>query len=137
MRLVTTSLLVLALGCATATASTASAGSLRDVARIESGLFSIAVADKIRRSCDAISGRYFRARQLMLDLLDHARGEGFSDAEIDAYVTNPAEKNRMRAKRDVYLANQGVVKTAPETYCAAGRAEIEKSSQIGALLRAR
>jgi hypothetical protein len=34
-----------------------------------------------------------------------------------------------------YLAEAGVQSGAPETYCLLGRAEIEKGSQIGALLR--
>ena len=47
----------------------------------------------------------------------------------------PEVRARMRAQRDAYLAERGVVKSDPETYCAAGRAEIRNGSRIGALLR--
>jgi len=111
--------------------------SLQYVPRVEIGLFEIAVADKIRRECRAISGRLLKARGELRGLYDHARGLGYSDGEIDAYVNSNVEKSRMRGKRDAYLAKQGVVKSQPETYCAAGRAEIQSSSRIGALLKAR
>ena len=111
--------------------------SLRDVARVEQGLFTIAVADKIRRECGDISGRMVRAHGLMRDLVNHARDLGYSDSEIRAYVDDKTEKTRVRARRDAYLSEQGVVKSRPETYCVAGRAEIRNSSEIGELLRAR
>lgn len=110
---------------------------LQDVEKIENGLFAIAVADKIRRECDGISGRLFRARRVLRDLADHATGLGYSDAEIRTYVDSDVEKTRMRARRDAYLSDQGVVKSDPSTYCAVGRTEIQKSSDIGGLLRER
>ena len=109
--------------------------SLRDVEPVETGLLAISVADKIRRECGEISGRLLRAHGEMRALYDLARSRGFSDAEIEAYVTAESEKQRMRAKRDAYLAERGVVKSDPETYCAAGRAEIRSASRIGVLLR--
>lgn len=111
--------------------------SLRDVAPIENGLFTIAVADKIRRECGGISGRLLKAHGQLRALYRHARDLGYSDAEIDAYVSADAEKARMKGRRDAYLATLGVVKSDPATYCAAGHVEIGKSSQIGALLKAR
>ncbi len=130
---------IIALAAALSTAPSISAANnaLQSVAAVEDGLFAVSVADKIRRECDSLSGRFFKARRTLKDLHDTARAEGFSDADIDAYVNSDAQKSRMRAKRDAYLAAQGVVKSAPATYCAAGQAEIRKSSQIGALLRAR
>lgn len=109
--------------------------SLRDVEPVESGLLAISVADKIRRECSQISGRLLKARGELYQLYEVARSRGFTDAEIEAYVNAESEKQRMRAKRDAYLAGVGVVKSDPETYCAAGRAEIRSESRIGALLR--
>ena len=97
----------------------------------------LSVANKIRRECDDIAGRLLKARGMMQDLYNHARKKGYSDDEIKAYMNADAEKSRMRSKRDAYLKAKGVVKSQPETYCAAGRAEIKQSSQIGALLRAK
>lgn len=111
--------------------------SLRNVGVVEDGLFAISVADKIRKECDTISGRVLKAMGQMRKLADHARDLGYMDDEIKTYVDSRTEKSRMRAKRDAYLTKQGVVNSQPETYCAAGRAEIQKSSRIGALLKAR
>jgi len=120
-----------------ATTGGAAKTSLRDVARVENGLFHIAVADKIRKECDAISGRVMKALGQMRALSDYALGLGYSEDEIRAYVKDEREKNRMSAKRDAYLRAKGVVQSDPETYCAAGRAEIQNATEIGALLRAR
>ena len=60
---------------------------------------------------------------------------GYSEAEIDAYIASDVEKERQRDIRDAYMAARGVDKDVPETYCALGKAEIEKGGQIGALLR--
>lgn len=109
--------------------------SLRDVAPVENGLFAISVADKIRRECGAISGRIFKAHGELRALFDLARSRGYTEAEIETYVNAEEERSRMRAKRDAYLAERGVVKSDPETYCAAGRAEIRDASRIGVLLR--
>lgn len=111
--------------------------SLRTVSQVEDGLFEIAVADKIRKECGAISGKVLKALSQLRDLQDHAESLGYSSDEIKAYVDSDVEKARMKAKRDAYLIKQGVVQNDPRTYCAAGRAEIQKSSRIGALLRAR
>ena len=111
--------------------------SLRDVTVIEEGLFTITVADKIRRECGTIAGRLFKAQRKMREMADHAVSLGYTEAEIRAYVDSGTEKTRMRARRDAYLSSKGVVKSSPETYCAVGRSEIQKSSQIGGLLRAR
>lgn len=119
-----------------ATASLANP-SLREVPKVENGLFAIAVADKIRKECGSISGKVLKALSQLRDLSDHAESLGYSRDEIKAYVDSDTEKARMEAKRDAYLNKQGVVKSDPATYCAAGRAEIQKSSGIGALLRAR
>ena len=122
---------------ASASVAGATPTTLQAVTEVEDGLFTVSVADKIRRECGSLSGRFFKARGMLRDLYDTARAQGFSDEEIEAYVESDAQKSRMRAKRDAYLAAQGVVKSDPATYCAAGQAEIRKSSQIGALLRAR
>lgn len=111
--------------------------SLRDVPKVENGLFSMAVADEIRNNCTDISARMLKALSELKSLERYARELGYTKDEIKAYIRSDAEKNRMRAKRDAYLHTQGVVKTDPATYCAAGRAEIKNSSQIGALLKAR
>ncbi|MFK7875130.1 MAG: DUF5333 domain-containing protein [Paracoccaceae bacterium] len=130
-------IIALTLTAAVGATSALSKPSLRDVATVEEGLFVIAVADKIRKECGSISGRVLKAMSQMQQLNSFAQDQGYSSTEIKTYVNSDVEKTRMKAKRDAYLTNQGVVKSDPSTYCAAGRAEIQKSSRIGALLRAR
>lgn len=121
-----------------APASSASARPLlRDVDEINDGLFAVAIAREIKDYCPDISARYFRAFNLLADLKREARKLGYSDDEIKAYVENDEEKARMRARGEAYLAENGVSYDDPQSFCALGREEIKKSSQIGALLRAK
>ncbi|SPH21730.1 hypothetical protein ASD8599_02481 [Ascidiaceihabitans donghaensis] len=108
---------------------------LRDVDAIDDALLAVGLADEIRKTCSEISPRYLKALRFVNGLRDKARDMGYSDAEIDAYRKSPTEKARLRKEGKAYLAANGVVPDQPETYCALGRAEIEKSSLIGSLLR--
>lgn len=110
---------------------------LRDVPEIENTLFIVAIADEVSKKCDSISARRMKGFSILLNLRARANQLGYSDAEIRAQVESDAEKKRMRAKGEAYLKSQGVVIGEPETYCAFGRAEIKKTSAIGALLKAR
>ena len=110
---------------------------LRDVPEIENTLFTVAIANEVDKRCDSISGRRLKGYNILFQLRRRANQLGYSDAEIRAYVESDAEKDRMRAKGYKYLGAHGVDKNNPETFCAFGRAEIAKSSAIGALLKAR
>ncbi len=110
---------------------------LREVQIIDDTLLVIALANEIREYCGAINGRVFKAMGIMRGLKRHANGLGYSDDEIRAYVTSDSEKARMRKRGEKYLFAKGVTYDEPETFCALGRAEIEKNSAIGALLRAK
>lgn len=110
---------------------------LRDIPEIEDTLFIVAIADEVSKKCDSISGRRLKGLSILLNLRARANQLGYSDAEIRDQVESDAEKKRMRAKGEAYLKSQGVVIGQSETYCAFGRAEIKKSSAIGALLKAK
>jgi hypothetical protein len=73
----------------------------------------------------------------LYDLRDEALRQGYTREEIRAYVTSDTERKRMEARRDAYLAANGVRRGDPESYCALGRREIAANSMIGELLRAR
>ena len=110
---------------------------LAQVKPITDGLLAVGLADEIRNNCPTISARMLRAVSFMTSLKNKAQAMGYSDEEIRAFRKNSSEKARMRARGEAYLKQNGVRKGQPETYCALGRAEIAKSSQIGALLRAK
>ncbi|MGI3210526.1 DUF5333 domain-containing protein [Roseovarius tibetensis] len=121
----------------TATVVEARAGSLASEKDINTGLFNVAVADKIRRQCDEISPRLFTAMSYLQALKSEARKRGYSDAEIDRYIEDPAEKSKMRARRDAYIRASGAEPDEGPSMCTLGRQEIARQSQIGQLLKAR
>lgn len=108
---------------------------LRDVPEIDRTILAVGIADEIRKNCPSISARMLRALNVVNGLSGKARALGYSQAEIDAYRKSESEKARLKAERDAYLAAGGVRRGASDSYCALGRAEIEKGGQIGALLR--
>jgi hypothetical protein len=128
--------LVVAASIATAQPVAAKAH-LRDVAEISDGMFVVAVANEIRKQCNNISARMFRAYSYLTGLERRARDLGYSQAEIDAYVKSPEEKAQMRVRGEAYLKANGVSYADPETFCVLGRNEIAKGTQIGKLLRAK
>ncbi|ASM72667.1 MULTISPECIES: DUF5333 domain-containing protein [Roseobacteraceae] len=117
-----------------ATTSVVAKPHLRDTP-IDDGLLAVGLADEIRKACPDISARMLRAFGYINDLKSQAQALGYSEAEIDAYRKSDVEKARLKQRGDAYLAANGVVAGQPETYCALGRNEIEKSSRIGSLLR--
>ncbi len=121
-----------------ATTGTASAlPPLSQQSEINEGLLAIGIADEVRKRCEAIAPRYVTALTYLRSLENKAEAMGYSADEIDAYVTSKAEKAKMRARGEAILAESGVRKDAPETYCTYGLAEIAKGSLIGSFLRAR
>jgi len=115
----------------------AGAASLSQETDINDALFEITVANEIRKECDSISPRIFEALGRMRKLKAEARKRGYSEAEIDAYVNNEAEQQKMRERRNAYLRANGAEPNDGPSLCALGRREIAKRSRIGALLWAR
>ncbi len=109
---------------------------LRDVKEIDNEIYYIAIANEISEYCPSISGRRLKAIGVMWDLRSRANKLGYSDSEIRAYVDSDAEKDRMRAKGEAYLAQNGVSYGNPNSFCTLGRKEIERNSAIGVYLRA-
>lgn len=110
---------------------------LREHVAINRGLVAIAIADMIRKRCDTIDPRLFRAYGFMRELKRIANQAGYSDDEIEAYVTDKAEKARVEDAARDWLAAQGATPKDGASYCPVGRAEIERNSQVGVLLKAR
>ncbi|WP_254436162.1 DUF5333 domain-containing protein [Ruegeria arenilitoris] len=109
---------------------------LREVKEIDNELYYIAIANEISEYCPSISGRRLKAIGVMWDLRSKANKLGYSDKEIRTYVDSDAEKDRMRAKGEAYLAQHGVTYENPNSFCTLGQKEIERNSAIGVYLRA-
>lgn len=103
--------------------------------RITEGLFATAMAYEIGRVCPTLDGRRVEGLAFLLSLQAYARSQGFSQDEIDAYIDDEAEFDRLEGIARERLAGMGAVEGQPGTYCAVGQAEIAKGSQVGRLLR--
>lgn len=110
---------------------------LNQIASIDDALFDLGIADRVRKNCPTISARLFRAITYVRKIESEAKAMGYTAAEIEAYTDSDADKARLRAKAAKYFKAKGVDTSDPQSYCAFGHAEIQKSSRIGSLLRAK
>ena len=110
---------------------------LNQVAAIDDALFDLGIADRVRKNCPTISARLFRAISYVRKIESEAKAMGYTAAEIEAYTDSDADKARLRAKAAKYFKAKGVDTSDPQSYCAFGHAEIQKSSRIGSLLKAK
>ncbi len=129
--------LALVLGSVAQGAAAQSKPPLRDVPQIDDALLMIAIADEVRNKCDAIEARMFKAWTTINALESQAKRMGYTDEEIDDYVTSKDEKRRMRQRGEAILKARGVALDRDADYCTFGREEIAKGSQIGVLLKER
>ena len=98
-------------------------------------LFAAAVGHEIRDKCPTISARMLVVIPRALALKNHAHSLGYTDEEIDDFLNDTSEQDRMRRQAYAYMERRGVVKGEPETYCRLGEAEIDGDTFIGSMLR--
>ncbi len=112
----------------------AQAASIAEVPEITEGLIATAIAYEIGRVCGPVDGRRLQGLAFLLSLQSRARSLGFSQEEIDAYVEDEAEKARLEGIARERLTALGAVEGDEESFCAVGRAEMARGSQVGRLL---
>jgi hypothetical protein len=112
----------------------AQAASIAEVPEITEGLIATAIAYEIGRVCGPVDGRRLQGIAFLLSLQSRARSLGFSQEEIDAYVEDEAEKARLEGIARERLTALGAVEGDEESFCAVGRAEMARGSQVGRLL---
>ncbi len=108
---------------------------LHEDARVLSGFYSIGLADEIRKRCDTIEPRIFRAIFYLRSLESYAKKAGYTSEDIDELQDNKAEKQKLKKRINADLAKRGATPETPEGYCTVGREEIAKGSAAGRLLR--
>ncbi|WP_246849361.1 DUF5333 domain-containing protein [Rubellimicrobium arenae] len=108
---------------------------LGQVESITEGLIDTAIAYEIGERCDGIDGKKLQGLAFLLSLRAEARRLGYSAREIDAFIDDDAEKDRLEAIARQRLRDMGAVEGEWETYCDVGRTEIAKASRIGRLLQ--
>ena len=108
---------------------------LHEDPRVVNGFYAIGFADEIRKKCDTIDPRMFRAFGYLRSLERYARDAGYTSEQIEELTDNRAEKERLRARIRADLAKRGATPETPEGYCTVGREEIAKGSAAGRLLK--
>ncbi len=108
---------------------------LREVDEIDDALMHVAIADAIRKSCNDINARLVRAYSELSRLKSLARDLGYTEEEVEAYVTSKSEKARMKDKAENYLLANGVRPDDIPALCQFGQEQIKTQTLIGQLLR--
>lgn len=125
----------LILGFAVLAGTTAANQPLREVPRITEGLIAAGIAYEIGEECNSLDARIVQGIVFLNSLKAHAQTLGYSNDEIDAYVNDKTEKDRLEAIARGRLADLGAVEGQADTFCIVGRDQIAAGSQIGQLLR--
>jgi len=123
-----------ALALATALAGQASANPA-NVERVTEGLITAGMAVELDDMCEDVRVRMIRGLNFLQGLRSHLQDLGYSNAEIDAYIDNKAEKDRLEGIARQRLAALGVKTGDSATYCTVARAQIEQDTAVGRLLR--
>ncbi len=108
---------------------------LHENTRVLNGFYVIGFADEIRKRCNTIEPRIFRAIGYLRSLERYALKEGYTSEDIDELQDNKTEKEKLRARIRADLAKRGATPETPEGYCTVGREEIAKGSAAGRLLK--
>ena len=108
---------------------------LKDVAYVREGIIAIGMALELSEKCSSISPRRIRRINYLFSLRNHAFDLGFSRAEVDAYVNDKVEENRLKEIAYGRFRDLGTVSGDAASYCTVGLAEIAKGTAIGRLLR--
>lgn len=108
--------------------------SLRDVGYVTEGLIAVGIALEISEVCPDIGARKIRGLGYLNQLRNHARGLGFTDAQIEDFRKDKTEKDRLKVIGRERLVNMGAPRGDVAAHCAVGRAEIAKETTIGYLL---
>ncbi|WP_417241452.1 DUF5333 domain-containing protein [Celeribacter sp.] len=110
---------------------------LSRVDEIDNNMLYVGIAIEISDECPTIEARKIKGLNFLWTLKAVASEMGYSNAQIEEYVTSKDEKARIRAKGAAYARARGVDPTTSAGLCALGEMEIAKGSVIGSLLRAK
>ena len=128
-------LVVAALCAATLPALAEGKVPLADEAHINEQLAAGAAGDILRQTCPTLKARVLVVLGKLNALENYARAQGYTEAEVKAFLKDRTQKDRVKAAAKGYLAAAGAVEGDVESYCDAGRSEIAKGSLVGSLLR--
>ncbi|WP_299814211.1 DUF5333 domain-containing protein [uncultured Jannaschia sp.] len=104
---------------------------------ITEGLINVGIAYEISEVCPTIGARRVRGLRYLLALRGAASDLGYSRAEIEAFIDDDAEKDRLEAIARDRLAGLGAARGDVAAHCAVGRSEVDRDTQVGRLLAPR
>jgi hypothetical protein len=105
------------------------------VERVTEGLIAAGMAIELDDNCGDVRIRMLRGLSFLQGLKNHLQDLGYSNDEIDAYIDNRTEKQRLEALARQRLNALGVRTDDPATYCTVAQAQIAEGTQVGQLLR--
>lgn len=110
---------------------------LKDERSISEGLITVGIAYEISEVCPDIGPRRIRGLRYLLALKSAASDLGYSDEQIDAYIDDDVEKDRLEAIARERLAALGARRGDVAAHCTVGRAQVAQDTQVGRLLNPR
>lgn len=102
---------------------------------IENSLRIVATVEVLRDNCDALDLRKIKALMYVRGIQSRARKLGYSDAEIESYVDDDTQKERLEGIAMSYLQSKGAVPGDAASFCAVARGEMAAESTVGGLLK--
>ena len=108
---------------------------LKDEPQITDGLIVAGMAYEISERCDSIDVRLFRGLSYLQSLKSNARDLGYSSREIEAYVDDRDEQDRLEEIARERLATLGATHGDEASFCRVGQAQIDADTRVGWLLR--
>ncbi len=108
---------------------------LAEEAHINEQLIAGAAGDILRKTCPAISARMFTVWNKLYQLRSYAIEKGYTEPEVKAFLKDAAQKARVKAAAEAYLAASGAVAGNVESLCQVGRDEIAKGTTLGQIIR--
>lgn len=124
-----------ALALALTTTQAAAKPPLGQQKQITEGLINVAIAYEISEVCPSIKARLLAGIGRLNGLRSSARRLGYTNDEIEAFVDNNAEQDRLEGIARARLAALGAPRGDVDGHCKVGRDQIAKRTAIGTLLR--
>ena len=125
----------IALATVTIAGSLSAQTALKDEVRVRDGIVHVGMAYEISEKCGSIRARTFRGIGFLQELKNYALAQGYSEADVEAYVSDKEEERRLIGIARAQLARLGVVEGDEASYCAVGRDQIDRNTRVGWLLR--
>lgn len=107
---------------------------LREEPHINGQLLAAQIGDILRKTCPDASARYLVVYGKIQALRAYAGDRGHTADEVGAFLDDRAERQRIRAEAEAYLAAAGVATGDQESYCRVARDEVRRGTVTGEML---